>query len=626
MRVDQFRSLAPNHAPFVSHTLRYLLVALTIVFGAEPAEAIIEDLAVPYFFALVPTQTGLFSSAQETPPTASSSRSVVSPALTLAGGNAWQPLGSWIGGYVDHRLNYETTAGFVSARLWLGLKNPAEAPAQVDILVEVEPGLGPKAVGILRCVKLTEAVTRVVLALDGEAYVGGGALPAVGFEVKVSARLGTRQDGQPCGATPALAGVRLYYDSTLTPSRVIRSVHREPFLQQTFALRSLPPPLQDPVGCIVDEHFGCLSPGQSGSSGTVSRVLTFGPLRAGGDWTTIGAWKEKGRSSIFSDDRLPSDVGRAAIVGLSDFRFLALAVKKPSDRGARLDILAEVTVVGRDGQVWASTGMIRCSPALSDTERTRVAVPFPSFPAPIPAGTALREVTLTLKARMGTTSIGAACTGPPMVKTVRLFWGRLAEPSEQAEFGFVAARAGIFLSARPTVTPNLAAAIPTAQSRLFVDSPPVSSAEGNPWRDIGAWRGLIDLHGLEALSDISPFRMWLGLKKTRDDGVRIDVRLVLRVSADSQTLSIKRTEHCLPLVQNPANANEVRFDIPELLEFYPHDFLQVDALRISVRIGTVSETNNALCGERHSATAVRLYFGSADRPSGVDFIVGQDLD
>src|SRR5678815_4428672 len=99
-----------------------------------------------------------------------------------AGGNAWQPLGSWIGGYVDHRLNYETTAGFVSARLWLGLKNPAEAPAQVDILVEVEPGLGPKAVGILRCVKLTEAVTRVVLALDGEAYVGGGALPAVGFE------------------------------------------------------------------------------------------------------------------------------------------------------------------------------------------------------------------------------------------------------------------------------------------------------------------------------------------------------------------------------------------------------------------------------------------------------------
>jgi hypothetical protein len=349
-------------------------------------------------------------------------------------------------------------------------------------------------------------------------------------------------------------------------------------------------------------------------------------LRAGGDWTTIGAWKEKGRSSIFSDDRLPSDVGRAAIVGLSDFRFLALAVKKPSDRGARLDILAEVTVVGRDGQVWASTGMIRCSPALSDTERTRVAVPFPSFPAPIPAGTALREVTLTLKARMGTTSTGAACTGPPMVKTVRLFWGRIAESSEQAEFGFVAARAGIFLSARPTVTPNLAAAIPTAQSRLFVDSPPVSSAEGNPWRDIGAWRGLIDLHGLEALSDISAFRMWLGLKKTRDDGVPVDVRLVLRVSADSQTLSIKRTEHCLPLVQNPANANEVRFDIPELLEFYPHDFLQVDALRISVRIGTVSETNNALCGERHSATAVRLYFGSADRPSGVDFIVGQDLD
>jgi hypothetical protein len=328
------------------------------------------------------------------------------------------------------------------AELWVGLKNAADTEARLDVRVESFIGESPFVSGTRRCIgglsaSVTEAV-KLVVNLDADSpYIGGGALFPPDVIFRVSARMGTNEDGSPCGAVAQADGVRLYYNTLDRLSLFGQTFHVEPDPEATFFLRSVPSGA-DPnpyVECSRPDSaaFGCPWPAPADFP---HRVAESGELNRSSGWKELGAWKENGLTDGRTEGSVAFEIGRADITGLTDL-VVWLDRKSRADDAARFDVSAEVRVVSQ-GSTWVTEGMVRClsdlrsafdSPAL-------VRIPFKPFDTPIPANEPILEVVLVLKARMGTTDTGAFCSGRSGSQGIRAHWGSEVgnRPSDRQSF------------------------------------------------------------------------------------------------------------------------------------------------------------------------------------------------
>jgi hypothetical protein len=192
-----------------------------------------------------------------------------------------------------------TRAGLVSvealedAHLWLGVQRVQDRGAKFDVRVELLNDGEPFAEGLRRCVanlggplpaptadaapglRTADEVTVPWDAFEPEALEVGDML-----SLRVSTRVGTREDSSRCGGPAESSGLRLHYDSEEQPSRVGVTITPDPTAD--VYLHS------DAEGCAgVD-----LALSEELPTETVARCQDSGPVRfAGGNgWSEVGTW------------------------------------------------------------------------------------------------------------------------------------------------------------------------------------------------------------------------------------------------------------------------------------------------------------------------------------------------
>jgi len=146
---------------------------------------------------------------------------------------------------------------------------------------------------------------------------------------------------------------------------------------------------------------------------------------------------------------------------------------------------------------------------------------------------------------------------------------------------------------------------PTATTAKFTDSPALSRSNGNPWKPIGAWDAISNLHSSCPIEELSDLHVWLGLRNSDDQGARFDLRADF--SVDGTVIATGETDGIIGLVRNPAQAKEV------IVTFGPADMVELTgalSLVLSARIAANSP--------HASATGLRLYYGSATQDSNFD--------
>lgn len=154
---------------------------------------------------------------------------------------------------------------------------------------------------------------------------------------------------------------------------------------------------------------------------------------------------------------------------------------------------------------------------------------------------------------------------------------------------------------------------PTAATPTFKDSPGLSFASGNPWREVGTWSATPGI-AQGALDTLASAQVWIGLKNSDDVGTRFDLRAeVLKngtLVASSDTLCITGVTR---------NANQAQLVNGSFQAFEPADFngtTDILSLRVLARIGT--DGTGGPCGGHSSAAGLRLYFDSVSRLSRVE--------
>ena len=115
------------------------------------------------------------------------------------------------------------------------------------------------------------------------------------------------------------------------------------------------------------------------------------------------------------------------------------------------------------------------------------------------------------------------------------------------------------LSRSPANQLLLSTAAPTAETAQFADSPVLSRAGGNPWREIGEWEGQPPTGGCD-LSDLGDLAVWLGLRNSDDQGTSFDLRAEVlyggTIVAESERLCISG------LTRAPARAAGMTLALP----------------------------------------------------------------
>jgi hypothetical protein len=144
----------------------------------------------------------------------------------------------------------------------------------------------------------------------------------------------------------------------------------------------------------------------------------------------------------------------------------------------------------------------------------------------------------------------------------------------------------------------------------FVDSPGLSRAAGNPYRQIAEWgNGYVGSSTAGCVLDsVSPLHVWLGLRNSDDQGTNFDIKAEVYLNdglVDSaEQLCIKG------LTRNPALAQEITVSFPTPT----HASLGDGEVTIKVYARIASPT----CGGHANATGLRVYYDSADRDSRFD--------
>jgi len=145
---------------------------------------------------------------------------------------------------------------------------------------------------------------------------------------------------------------------------------------------------------------------------------------------------------------------------------------------------------------------------------------------------------------------------------------------------------------------------PTSTTAKFTDSPALSRSNGNAWKKIGAWDGVINRHC--PVEEVSDLQVWLGLRNSDDQGTRFDLKAEFMVG--DTVIATGETDCITGVGRNPALAKEV------VVSFGPADMALLPGfvtLVLSARIGTG-------CPGHASASGLRVYYGSAARDSSFD--------
>src|SRR5262245_27401878 len=163
---------------------------------------------------------------------------------------------------------------------------------------------------------------------------------------------------------------------------------------------------------------------------------------------------------------------------------------------------------------------------------------------------------------------------------------------------------------------DLALTPPGTGTAAYVDSPALSKAGGNPWREIGEWESYIGSSnggGTACLfAGFSPLNVWLGLRNSDDQGTNFD--LLAEVLVNDTVIASGERDCIKGLTRNPALAQEITQGI--FLKPTPPSLDGGISLRLSARIGT-----GPSCTGHSSATGLRVYYNSADRDSFFDVII-----
>ncbi|HKF42486.1 MAG TPA: PPC domain-containing protein [Thermoanaerobaculia bacterium] len=122
-----------------------------------------------------------------------------------------------------------------------------------------------------------------------------------------------------------------------------------------------------------------------------------------------------------------------------------------------------------------------------------------------------------------------------------------------------------------------------------------------------------------AITAASPAHLWIGLRNSDDQGTNFDLKVELLKNGNVVTSGLKR---CVTgVTRNPSLAKEGIVDF-EAFSAKPVASNDVIALRVSTRIGT--NPDDTKCAGHTSATALRLYYDSANRPSRLDATITPD--
>ena len=158
---------------------------------------------------------------------------------------------------------------------------------------------------------------------------------------------------------------------------------------------------------------------------------------------------------------------------------------------------------------------------------------------------------------------------------------------------------------------ELTTTAPGAGPAAYIDSPALSKAASNPWREIGEWETYTGGGSINncVIVAFSPLHVWLGLRNSDDQGTNFDLRAEVRVQ---NALVGAGEQYCIKgLTRNPALAKEVLQTIA--LQLTNVNLDGEVSLTLKARIGT-----GASCGGHASATGLRVYYDSADRDSRFD--------
>jgi hypothetical protein len=150
---------------------------------------------------------------------------------------------------------------------------------------------------------------------------------------------------------------------------------------------------------------------------------------------------------------------------------------------------------------------------------------------------------------------------------------------------------------------------PSGATAKYKDSLQLSTAGGNPWKEIGTWTALTT----GRLTIVQDLCVWLGLKNSLDSGTNFD----LRAEVYKNNLLITSGEvYCIKgLSVSSASGKKVTlfFDPFPFVDFNGTETL---SLKVLARIGT--DGAGTSCGARSTAKGLRLYFDAATRPSRFD--------
>jgi hypothetical protein len=148
-----------------------------------------------------------------------------------------------------------------------------------------------------------------------------------------------------------------------------------------------------------------------------------------------------------------------------------------------------------------------------------------------------------------------------------------------------------------------------------------NSSDTDQWLDTSTCEEFTIEAPPDALSALSAFHGWIGLKNSDDQGTQFDLKVEL---FDGDSLVASGLQRCITgVTRNPSFAKEaiVTWD-----SFTPYDLSSASTLsfNVSTRIGT--NTNGTKCsgpgGSHNNAVGLRLYYDSTARQSRFDATIG----
>jgi len=152
-------------------------------------------------------------------PTASSPKCRDSAAVSFAGGNSWQDVGSWSASAMAAN---QTLVALEDTHVWLGLRNSDDVGARFDVRAQVmKNGTVVVAEGLSRCVEglVRNASQAMETAVSFSPLQPVSFAPGDTLSLRVSTRIGTNPDDTKCAGHANATGLRLYYDASGRPSR-----------------------------------------------------------------------------------------------------------------------------------------------------------------------------------------------------------------------------------------------------------------------------------------------------------------------------------------------------------------------------------------------------------------------